>query len=97
MHYCLNIYILIPNWSKGLDMALDVAVVNSLRSDYVEREAAEPGYALLQAFTRKFNQIGEACRTEGIDFVPLPVEVLGGWSKSASLQLTLLSRAGRTG
>ena len=59
----------------------------------------EPGYALLQAHSRKFNLIGEACRAEGIDFVPLPVEVLGGWSKSASLQLTRLSRAlaGRNG
>ena len=54
--------VLIPNWSHGLDTAFDVTVVNSLRSDYVERQAASPGFALQQTFQRKESQVGPACR-----------------------------------
>ena len=85
--------VLIPNWTKGLDTALDVTVVNSLRSDYVDQEAASPGYALVQAHKRKMAAIGEACKEQGIEFVPIPVEVLGGWSKEASRHISRLSRA----
>ena len=64
-----------------------------------EREASEPGYALQQAHRRKVSQIGEACRSEGIEFAPLAVEVLGGWSTSAATHLKKLGKAqaGRAG
>ena len=68
-------------------------MVNSLRADYIEREANTPGYALQQAFQRKESQVGPACRSQGIEFVPFPVEVLGGWSKGAVRHLKRLAGA----
>ena len=46
-----------------------------------------------QAHQRKVSQIGEACSAEGINFVPLAVEVLGGWSDVAVKQLQRLGKA----
>ena len=91
--------VLIPHWSNGLDAALDVTVVNSLRSDYILKEADQAGYALDQAHKRKVAQVGTACQQEGIDFIPLPVEVLGGWSSVAVKHLKRIARAhaSRTG
>ena len=41
----------------------------------------------------------EACEREGITFIPLPVETLGGWQKKAVEQLRKLAKAqaGSTG
>ena len=71
--------VLIPCWAGGRDAALDVTVINPMRLDLVDRAAEEPGHALSVAFNREIGQTREACEREGMAFIPLPVETLGGW------------------
>ena len=61
--------------------------MNPLRSDFIEFEAVTAGYALSHAHNRKMGQVGDACQREGIIFIPLPVERLGGWSIGATKTL----------
>ena len=42
---------------------------------------------------RKMSGTGEACRREGIVFIPLPVETLGGWHDDAVQQVKKLGSA----
>ena len=52
-----------------------------------------PVHTLDVAFTEKCRDYLEACEREGISFIPLPVETLGGWHKKAVEQLWKLARA----
>ena len=67
----------------GLHAALDVSVINSLQAQTVDRAATEPGYALALRHRQKWAKYGEACLAEGIRFVPVIVESLGGWHEEA--------------
>ena len=49
------------------------------------------GHALTYAFDRKYRQAGEECQKEGVKFLPLPVETLGGWHKNALKVITKLA------
>ena len=49
----------------------------------MEKEAENPGFALIQAIERKMRQVGADCEREGIVFLPLPVETFGDWSQGA--------------
>ena len=84
--------IFIPRWTEGLDTALDVTVTNPLCDTFIARSALEPGYALKAAEERKITQVGDQCKKEGIKFTVLPVEMLGGWSKGAVLELKRIAR-----
>ena len=85
--------VLIPNWSRGRDAALDVKVVNPLCATLVNGAATEPGHALVVAHQRKWQKHGDACAAEGLEFIPLPVETLGGWSGAASDQIRRLGQS----
>ena len=37
--------------------------------------------------------VGEACRREGIVFVPMPMETLGGWHDATVLQVKKIASA----
>ena len=52
-----------------------------------------PGYTLVVAFNDKCRDYLQACEREGLAFIPLPVETLGGWHKKAVDQLRKLARA----
>ena len=52
-----------------------------------------PGHTLTEAFNRKCRQTLQACEAEGIVFIPLPVETLGGWHDRAVDQIRKLARA----
>ena len=82
-----------PHWPGGLDTAFDLTVVNSLQDATVTREAVEPGYALSFAHERKLRGAEEDCRRQGIAFVPLVVETLGGWHPIAEAQIKKLGSA----
>jgi hypothetical protein len=58
--------VLIPNWCRGQDAALDITVINSLQDATVVGAAAEAGHALTVAYNRKVQKVGKACRREGI-------------------------------
>ena len=56
----------------------------------VERESTELGYAVTLAHDRKLRGAKEECRRQGLAFVPLAVEALGGWHPSAEAQVRML-------
>ena len=85
--------VLIPHWTGGRDTALDVVVSSPLLADRVARSADTPGHTLTLAFNRKCSQSLQACEREGIVFIPISVETLGGWHKKAEDQVKRIARA----
>ena len=85
--------VLIPNWSRGRDMALDVTVVNPLQAATLTGAATNPGHALSYAYDRKMRGAAEDCRQQGIAFLPLVVESLGGWHGEAVGEIKKLASA----
>ena len=85
--------VFIPSWTGGRDTALDVTVVSPLLADRLDNSITTPGHTLVVAFNDKCRDYLEACEREGMAFIPLPVETLGGWHKKAVEQLRKLARA----
>ena len=85
--------VLIPNWTRGRDTALDVTVVNPLQAAMVDRAAVTAGHGLAEAYKRKMTKAGEACRQAGLTFIPMPMETLGGWHEQTELQVKKLASA----
>ena len=82
--------LLIPRWEGGQDAALDVTVVSALQNAMVAGSATTDSYAVTRAFDRKVARVGEACRQEGIAFIPVAADTLGGWHKVAVQQVKKL-------
>jgi hypothetical protein len=76
--------ILLPHWTGGKPAALDVSVISPLQNLTVNSSASIQGYALSVGEARKMSVHLDACLSEGISFIPLIVESLGGWSSQAS-------------
>ena len=85
--------ILVPNWAGGRDAAMDVTVVSPLQAATVAEAAVTPGHALTFAYQRKLRGAAEDCRREGIAFLPLAVESLGGWHSAAEAEVKKLGAA----
>ena len=64
--------------------ALDVSVISPLQQLTLSEAAVTPGHALQVCVRRKLTVNLPACRAAGVGFVPVVVEVLGGWSPEAS-------------
>ena len=75
--------IFIPRHAGGKDAALDVTVINPLQAATVGQAAETPGHALQVAHKRKLDKSWQSCQDQGIVFLPLAVESLGAWHKSA--------------
>ena len=89
----LQAYTYIPLWAPGgRDAALDVCIVSPFQQATLERGARESGFALQMRHQYKWAKYGEACRAEGIEFYPLPVETTGGWEEGA---VALIKRLGK--
>ena len=58
----------------------------------VSRSAATQGYALEFAAKRKSALHGAPCHQAGIQFIPLPVETVGGWSAQAASTIQEIGR-----
>ena len=82
--------VFIPNHTGGKDAALDVTVINPLQASLVARAATEPGHALNVAHKRKIDKSWQPCHDQGIVFLPLAVESLGAWHKSAIAEVKKL-------
>ena len=80
-------------WVNGKDGAIDVTVTSPLSPSNVMCAAAEPGGALKKAHQRKVKDTAEACRLEGIVFLPFAVETLGGLHSGAVAQVRQLAAA----
>ena len=79
--------IFIPRWRRGTPAALDFAVTSGLRGDLVDKSAQE-GSAHTEAyehFKRQYLETEEACKAEGITFIPIICEANGGgWGPAAN-------------
>uniref|UniRef100_A0A1X7TNF8 Uncharacterized protein n=1 Tax=Amphimedon queenslandica TaxID=400682 RepID=A0A1X7TNF8_AMPQE len=67
----------------GRPAALDVTIISSLQAATVADSAVIQGSALGVAEARKLLMHAAACHQVGVNFFPLAVEVLGGWSLPA--------------
>ena len=85
--------VFLPSWAGGQDAALDVTVVNCLQDATVAGAAATPGFALNFAYDRKMAAAAEECRQQGIVFLPLAAESLGGWHQTAEREVKKLGSA----
>ena len=83
----------IPNLCRGQDAALDVTVINPLQDATVVGASVTAGCALTLAHDRKVKAVAEACCQEGIAFILLSAESLGGWHKVAEIEVKKLSAA----
>ena len=85
--------ILLPRWAGPLDAALDVTVTHPLQDATRAGAATTPGHALTQAYSKKVRDAGDLCRREGIAFVPMVAESLGGLHNVMVDQVRRLGRA----
>ena len=85
--------VFIPHWAGGQDAALDVTVTHPLQDRTRAGAATTPGYALNVAYDRKVTGAGEQCRQQGIAFIPVVAESLGGWHPVAVEQIRKLGSA----
>ena len=85
--------IFIPYWTGGKGTALDVTVTNPLQIATVAQASITAGHALTVAYNRKMRDAAEVCRRQGITFLPLAAESLGGWHPVAEEQVRKLAGA----
>ena len=86
--------IFLPSWKSGRPAALDVTVTSPLQPNIINHAAEKSGYAIEAADERKYAQHKNDCSEQGILFVPLAVESLGGLSvtlKKALKRIALLA------
>ena len=67
-------------------------MVNPLQAALVQRASQEGGSAVEHAHRSKCRKYEERCAAEGITFLPLAVDTLGGWHPAA---LDTINRLGR--
>ena len=82
----------LPIWSRGRPAALDITVISTMQPLTLAGAASTQGHALRVAENRKMASHNDACRTVGVDFVPLAVESLGGWSTEANYTINRIGR-----
>ena len=85
--------VFIPNWAAGLDAAFDVTVVNPLQSFTVSGAATTPGHAPEWRYGTKMAGAAEDCLREGIRFLLMVAETLGGWHQLAFSEIRWLTAA----
>ena len=64
-----------------------MTVTGPLAQSNVQAAAAESGAALEKAFKRKVQGAAQACQEQGIAFLPIAMETLGGFHKVAAEQV----------
>ena len=85
--------VFLPFWTGGKDTAWDITVVHPLQASMVARAAITPGHGAKEAHSRKWKATGDQCLQEGIVFVPLALESLGGWHEAAVREVKKLGGA----
>ena len=85
--------VFIRGWQGGQDAALDVTVTNPLKDDTRAGAAVNHGHGAREAYERKMRNAADACRAQGIAFLPLAAETFGGWHEVAVVQVTKLAVA----
>ena len=85
--------VFLPHWAGGLDAALDVTITHPLQDATRARAATTPGHAMVVAYENKCRVTEELCREQGIAFIPIVAESLGGWHQVALDQFRKLGSA----
>ena len=80
-------------WKTGRDVAYDVMVINCLRQYLIKRVAESPKYALEFSKRQKNQKYLIPCEEGDVVFVPLPIEVFGGWEDEAEREISSLTKA----
>lgn len=83
--------IFLQNW-RGKPTAFDVAVTSPLSQSALPLSHKTPGAALATMKAHKNNKHSRACQTNGVAFVPLVVETLGGWDVDAIFHLRAIAK-----
>ena len=65
-------------WPHVKVIGLNITVVSPLLNYRVYLSITTPGHNLAATFNNKCRDNKEPCEREGITFIPLPVEILGG-------------------
>ena len=65
-------------------------MVSALQQAMVAGSASTDGYAVTKAFERKLARVGEACRQQGLAFIPVAADTLGGLHEVATKQIKKL-------
>ena len=85
--------VMIRRWANGKDAAIDVTVTSPPASSYVVGAATKAGSTPEKACQRKLRETAEACRQEGLVFLPLAMETLGGLYAGAVTQVKQIAAA----
>ena len=83
----------LPCWKSGQSAALDITVTSSLQPNIISHAAEKSGYPIEAAEDRKYTEYENSCAQQGILFVPLAIEVLGGLSRTLKKALLRMSLA----
>ena len=82
---------LTDNWRRK-QTAFDVAVTSPLSQTALPQSHKTPGAALSLMKTHKLNKHHRPCQVNGVSFVPLVVETLGGWDTDAIFHLRAIAK-----
>jgi hypothetical protein len=84
----------IPNFSGSQPICLDFAVTHSQQTKFIKR-ASEVSGAAAEEYEQKVKdqKYAEVCEKQGLNFVPMVVEVYGTWGKKAEPILKFISKA----
>lgn len=85
--------ILLPTWSRGRPAAFDVHVISPLQHHTLHEASYTPGHALNVGVQRKLASHLDACRSAGVDFVPVVAETLGGLADDTIQTIEAIGRA----
>ncbi len=75
--------VFLPTWQGGRPAALDVHVISPLQQTLIHEAAFSPGHALEVGVRRKLTTHLQACRSIGVNFIPIVAETLGGLGEEA--------------
>ena len=70
--------ILLPTWNYGRPAALDIHIISPLQQQTAGETTFTHDHALQVGIQRKLASHLSACRSAGVDFIPIMTEVLGG-------------------
>ena len=75
--------VFLPTWQGGRPAALDVHVISPLQQTLIYEAAFSPGHALEVGVRRTLTTHLQACRSIGVNFIPIVAETLGGLGEEA--------------
>ena len=84
--------IYVPLWVGHRPAAMDVTVISPLQQLTLSGASSIAGHALQVREERKRTAYADLCHSSGIDFVPLAIEALGGWSEKTCNTIRNISR-----